>query len=513
MIERIQRHLLTHHPLLWNTRALWVLGTNILLHLLFLLAGLGSVQPARLGDERGSAAIGTGGLVTFSILCSLLVLLVWLLFYFRNNAFRNGYRLTPGYLLREWGLIVLIVFTSLIYHESFLLGKRLRVRQFTNTERFVQEVNAAALAMAFVPDEEDDPAYFVLNNCAENGGILYNNSTNYQELADSHRNDTSVAGRQIYQESLTILRALQQPDAFSYRHYCGMPISYAWDYPGMTGADEHHARRIRWIEAGSRDSIRASLDALVNLCNRYGIRSRIHTDSLAAAVFRLPGNALWKYTPTDRFVYHEGVQQENASYLLTDDLRGVFSFIDDCLPNRRNRQDHAERLLAMGYTAFGLALLLWAWRRFSRKVFLVTLVGVLLWSILIGLMSIGSGDGSGPSVIILCLFVAFGLLGLFFLRSRENKTATGVLLLWHFLLSAAVIPLILFLCNQSYDRLRWSYNNNELWERIAQQRHPVLYWIEGHTGTLLALNFALVLLYIGLAGNRSARSWQPMPEE
>ncbi|RYY95175.1 MAG: hypothetical protein EOO11_16385, partial [Chitinophagaceae bacterium] len=349
MIARINRYLLTRHPLLWNTRALWVLGANILLHLLFFAAGLGSVNPARLGDERGAWGAAGAGLVPLSVLCSLLVLLVWMLFYFRNNAFRNGYRLTPGYLLREWGLIVLIVFTSLVYFESFFLGMRLRVRQYTDTARFAREVNAASLAFGFVPEKEKDPAYFVLNNCAE-GGTTYDSGTDYAARANEYRNDTSIEGRLVYQESLAVLRALQQPDAFSYRHYCATPFSYSRDYPGMAGADELHARRSRWIATGARDSIRTALDALVALCNRYGIRSRLNTDSLAAAPFRIPGNALWLYTPHDRFEYVNDMQRERRTYLQAGELRGAFSFIDDCLPNERNRRDNGNRLLALGYT-------------------------------------------------------------------------------------------------------------------------------------------------------------------
>src|SRR3712207_1270155 len=110
MFKKWNNHLLTHYPLLWNTRIVWVLAFNFLLHLLFLVSGFFSLRAADIIHYSSIWSVGGPSLFTLSVLCSLLVLIVWLIFYLRNNAFKNFYRIGRWYLAKEFLLIMIVVF-------------------------------------------------------------------------------------------------------------------------------------------------------------------------------------------------------------------------------------------------------------------------------------------------------------------------------------------------------------------------------------------------------------------
>ena len=83
----------------------------------------------------------------------------------RNNAFKSFYRLSKFYLAKEFGLIFLILLTTISYSQSFEWGVKMRVRSITNEKEFVYETTAVNKGTVYVPTER--AAYFILNNCAE----------------------------------------------------------------------------------------------------------------------------------------------------------------------------------------------------------------------------------------------------------------------------------------------------------------------------------------------------------
>lgn len=165
MIPRINYYLLTHYPLLWNTRLLWIAIINTVLHLLFLTAGLTSISVGSIADYYSVRSVGGGNQYTLSILCGLVVLIIWCVFYLRNNAFKSSYRIGKWWLAKEFAIIFGVVFTSITYFLSFEWGVRIRVRTITDEAEMVQEMNTVNRAAVYISQEK--VPYFILNNCAE----------------------------------------------------------------------------------------------------------------------------------------------------------------------------------------------------------------------------------------------------------------------------------------------------------------------------------------------------------
>lgn len=516
MIDRINRYLLTHYPLLWNIRIVWVLLSNVLLHLLFFLAGFASLSATSIKNFYSVESVGGESLITFSVLCSVLVLLVWLVFYLRNNAFKSMYRISSQYLVKEFLLIFIVVLTSISYFFSYQSGVRTRGSAITNSTELSREAALINTAFAFLP--QDKQPYFILNNCDE------------RKIDESQDRDTDVAIARTMPDVLPqaldttgpyydtayqirLRAALRRPDAFSYRHYCQQTIFISSD------TNLPHSRAINqqiniWLNTGNSVAIKSNLENLFTICNKYGLDYKLSAEKIVISVFSAPGFTKIVEIPTQREVYENGViVQINPYYFRRHELQSVINFLDDCQLSRSNFRERKEEWMAMGYVALVLSIILLCYRRFSRRVFLISVVGAIVWAIIIGLMMAGAGSIDAFYSLMLLLTFGFLLAGVMMLRGKSGKTATGVMFCWHAVLAPFIVVFIVGLVDRYLNNIRLYQNSALDRDNYLQHYHPIAYWIEHHTTDIFLVNLFLVLFYIAFLFNRWARSWQAMPEE
>lgn len=498
MIQRINQYLRTHHPLLWNTRVVWVLLTNVALYLLFFLAGFITVQAREVAHYYSVWFVGGFGLPTISVLCTLLVLVGWLLYYLRNNAFKNFYRIGRFHLLREFLLLLIILFSSTIYYEFFVLGVRARVGTFTTRATFRQEVSDLNRGLAFIPINKAN--YFIFNSCAAKGRDLpeYNENNDYARDNDQYTSDSSYR---------MIADALRRPDAFTYRNYCRLQYAYL-PGPGNESAETVAARTQSCIDRQEQDSIRQMIGRVVAICRKYGVGVRLNTEQLVRAPFLRPFNAVPAWVPdAERDFHMDETEGRHPYYLEKDELNRAVDFILDC-----QSDFDGERFLVIAYACLGVALLLLTWRRFSRRVFLVAVIGALLWPILIALLGYAlEFSEQGFYWFMILLTVAFGVAAWLRLQ-RPGPTAAGALLAWHSWLFPSIGLLLLGL-NSNYLSHGYDGAPSPLPNGWIEAHYPTAWWIKEHQD-LLAFGFWIIaVLYIAFVVNALARRWQALPQE
>jgi len=505
-MKKINQYLVSHYPLVWNTRLVWVLLANAILHLLFFLSGYGGMELADLKKHYYLWGVGGGSLMSTSVLSSLLVLIVWLVFYLRNNAFKSHYPIGRWHGAKEFLLIFLMLFTTITYFASYRFGVRLKVRSLTPVARFVEEVNRFNLGKAFIPTGREE--YFILNNCENRSRTnVYYNDVNFTDTNNVVRSDTNQQ---------KVKAALRLPDAFSYRHYCTQLLQ-GFEYEGILQPEELQAQ-VQQLTSGNDPAAVSSVIADAEaLCRRYGIDFQLDREDLARDVFATPTR-----TPRIRVATSEWTQERNtgrpvrnSQYILTGEIEGLYRFLYECLPNEDSARDRKMLLQICGYVALALSVWLLCYRRFSRKVFLVSIVGTLVWAIFIGLlMASGGGENMFP---ITCLLLCSGflLVAFFLLRDRSARTLTGVLLNWHVYLVPYLGFFLYELAESLYEK-RLS-DGASIYEKVneqfVQQRYPVLYWINHHSMLLFTIYLLIATVYIALLFNRWARRWQVLPHE
>ena len=506
-MNNINRYLVAHYPLLWNTRVGAVLGVNALLHLLFFITGYGAVDARSIKLHYSIWSVGGGSLFSFSILSSLLVLIVWLVYYLRNNAFKSMYPIGRWHLLKEYLLILLILFTTVTYFTSYNYGVRAKVRSITPVASFEKEVNTVNLAKAFLPTYLAD--YFILNNCAhKNRSGVYFNGVNFSDTINIIAGDTN---------QVRVRAAMRRPDAFSYQHYCTLVLD-RYDYNGIHSKDEINARLQELVQGGDPALITQTLKDFEAICRKYGIAYDLDADSLGSAVLSSHNGAPRAMIPTTEYSEDRITRKvvQNAQYILLPEIEQAYGFLYESLPNPNSSRDRWQLLIIIGYVSIALSVLLLCYRRFSKKVFLVSIVGTLVWSIIIGLITATSRNATNIfpfTCVTLCL--GFLLTALVLLKRKEGKTLSGTLLYWHIFLAPYFVLFLLMIASHSYEMKRMRINStNELnIDSIMQQRYPFLYWVTEHQ-MLLSGGYLLVFIaYTAFLFNHWARRWQVVPYE
>ena len=130
-IKKINQYILERYPTIWNTKIVWVLLTALLVHALFFIIGYFShSDPKSLHYSSAVDDFFRGGMIYISVLVSLLILVVWLVNMFKNNAFKNFYPISKSQLFGQFVQYFVIILVSTSFYWSYMLG----FRTFINTK-------------------------------------------------------------------------------------------------------------------------------------------------------------------------------------------------------------------------------------------------------------------------------------------------------------------------------------------------------------------------------------------
>ncbi|WP_075342368.1 hypothetical protein [Tenacibaculum agarivorans] len=149
-IKKINKYLIEHYPLIWNTRLVWMLAFALVLHLGFFIAGFVSIKNHKDISVHYSLeqfyydtpAVFVGTLI------SIISLLIWLIFYLQNNAFKNFYKLRSGSLFLQFCILFIIFFSNVTHYFSYTSGITTKIKSlytWENIDADIKKFNNAAL--------------------------------------------------------------------------------------------------------------------------------------------------------------------------------------------------------------------------------------------------------------------------------------------------------------------------------------------------------------------------------
>ncbi|AUP80809.1 hypothetical protein [Flavivirga eckloniae] len=148
-IHKTNQYLLENHPTVWNTKLVWVLSASLILHILFFIFGFLAITNPEILQEYGAKSIFfENGTIFISIILSILILVVWLIFLFKNNAFKNFYPTSKTKLFKQFLIYLIITFFSTTFYISYNFGIKTYIATKYDDERVKKEIaitNAAAL--------------------------------------------------------------------------------------------------------------------------------------------------------------------------------------------------------------------------------------------------------------------------------------------------------------------------------------------------------------------------------
>ena len=142
--------MLLHHPILWNLKVVPVIPVMLALHVIFFVCGYisGAVDFSEY-NEQFYVNWPAGFAVFVGILLSILITVVWLVFYFRNNALKSYYPKQKSSLYREWLLIFAIATINVSYPLTFAYAKDVRARSYYDEAEVVRRTDIISMVSLF----------------------------------------------------------------------------------------------------------------------------------------------------------------------------------------------------------------------------------------------------------------------------------------------------------------------------------------------------------------------------
>ena len=147
MFKDIQKKLLLKYPLLWNTKFVPMVAIGLLLHLIFF--GLGYLDGTIDFSNRNNLDIEVT-CILFGVLLVIIIIILWLVNYFKNNSLKSFYSKSKYSLFYEW-LQIFVVSTLLItFYLPFSVGKQLHQRSYYSLEETTNRCKTIATADMFI---------------------------------------------------------------------------------------------------------------------------------------------------------------------------------------------------------------------------------------------------------------------------------------------------------------------------------------------------------------------------
>lgn len=149
-IKRTNQYLLERYPTIWNTKIVWMLAIAIVVHIIFYLLGFSLLTNSDLLKERGASTLFfENGTIFFSIMISIITLVVWLSQLFKNNGFKSFYPTSRLKLFGQFFQYFIIILACSTFYFSYMFGVKHYVNFKYEDSEFIADVDASNKAAVF----------------------------------------------------------------------------------------------------------------------------------------------------------------------------------------------------------------------------------------------------------------------------------------------------------------------------------------------------------------------------
>ncbi len=156
-IHKINQYLLERFPTIWNTRLVWMLLAALLLHAVFFVFGVFTLSnPEMLHERYVSMIFFENGSVFLSSIISVLLIVGWLIYMFKNNAFKNFYPTTKTKLFGQFMCYLLIVFSCTTFYLSYSYGIKAFIASTYPVDMVNKQIEVANDAALFFSESISD---------------------------------------------------------------------------------------------------------------------------------------------------------------------------------------------------------------------------------------------------------------------------------------------------------------------------------------------------------------------
>lgn len=516
MFKDIQKKLLLKYPLLWNTKFVPMVAIGLLLHLIFF--GLGYLDGTIDFSNRNNLDIEVT-CILFGVLLVIIIIILWLVNYFKNNSLKSFYSKSKYSLFYEW-LQIFVVSTLLItFYLPFSVGKQLHQRSYYSLEETTNRCKTIATADMFIDGsfgetEIDSLASGLIDSLGNKIALNYNPEDADTAEYATEKESMAVEAVAAYTYKDHIIFNGKKYDQFSLVNRNTFEFT-------VISREQDSLNRIKvqnWLHQDNQAEVKKLMDNYLKLIREHNLATNLTLDKWFQAVYKAPEFDEFLYIQpylkeyeTDEsynnsYVYATKVGNEERKYskyfIQQDVLKEKYDTVSEA---HTDSFFNIEMILGFLYGAFGLSILIFSFRVTSGKSWLIAVVTTGVINIVYGIFTAITGVGNMYAYLI--LFTILGIIFYFFLIyfNKKNLQLSRIalnLFLWSFI---GIIPLIYFIIQEhyasSYDyRIGYNYTS------------PEYQWMRDHTIHMFSINFILAILTLFFL-SKIIRNWKGISED
>ncbi len=486
MFKKIQKYLLIHHPLLWNSKIVPITAILLVFNIAFYVLGFlnGGIdfteteQNYRYNSEKGT-------ILFFGALISILAFIVWLVFYLKNNAFKSFYPKTNFSLFKEWLLLLLASILLCGFPLSFMLGNDIRARSYFTKEEANKRCETLSLASLFVEGSYEVDEYEFIDSA----GVEVERKIDHIVYQGKKYSLTSLLNKNIEGYSL-----------FTHE------------------TDSLNEIRVKnWLFNNQKDSVKTVMNAFLVIAKEHQLKANINANEWLDLVYNYPDFEEVKIVgknERDLYYYNEAIEDEighvsvpkttidsvnqyvkvigTERYLFNKHYvpaAALFYSYDKISQSWTNPDVDIESLTVFFCVAMCLSIVIFSFRVSTGRNWLIALISVGVLNIIFGIATAIISVDYTYFIAVIITIVALLAYFIMILVRRKGKGISGITLnalLWMF---PAFVPLICFLILELM-KINSGYNEAQFLDRRVL--YPTISWLEDNAFLVVYLDIVIV---------------------
>lgn len=462
-MKKFNNWMLTNHPLIWNTRFHIMLPVVIILNIIFFFWGYcEDITLKNVGDWGYQTTITINAI---AVLISFLLILIWLVFYLRHNAFKALLPISKFYLQKEFLVILIVIFglaSPIVLTEC---GANSKIKRVSKSVNIAKERRIEALAKHFLP--------FDLNRFS---GV------------NQHVTDTGADTSKLEPGMVAGL---------SYLNYRSRSYFEESESDSDSLLD---VKAISWLKNHRKDSIINCIDKYLQLCRKYGADYKFNSTNHVNNIFSTTDFIVKEEIPTYRYGQSGVVKNYYIEryYLVS----GAISKIE----NARQGLRSGEYAALMMWTLC-LSCLLFSFRITPLRTWITSIVVALVLTICTIVSYASTNDESILTLSPIVIGLGGLLISIINIFAKKHKYLAGVAyLLFLFVSTFFVIAVYGF----AYKCTYYYYGNVEVSPVFSDRLHD---WLGNNTNNFFIANCIFCLLIVLVVMIPLIKKWRANPEE
>ena len=514
MFKDIQKKLLLKYPLLWNTKFVPMVAIGLLLHLIFF--GLGYLDGTIDFSNRNNLDIEVT-CILFGVLLVIIIIILWLINYFKNNSLKSFYSKSKYSLFYEWLQIFVVSALLITFYIPFSVGKQLHQKNYYSLEETTNRCKTIATADMFIDGsfgetEIDSLASGLIDSLGNKVALNYNAEDANTAEYSTEQESIAVEAVSGYINKNHIIFNGKKYDQFSLVNRNTFEFT-------VISREQDSLNKIQvqnWLHQDNQAEVKKLMDNYLSLIREHDLATNLTMDKWFEIVYKAPEfdeflyiqPYLKQYETDNSYNSYDyatkignGERKYSKYFVQQDVLKDKYDMVSEAHTDSFFK---IEMILGFLYGAFGLSILIFSFRVTTGKSWLIAVVTTGVINIVYGILTAITGVGDMYAYLI--LFTILGIIFYFFLIyfNKNNLQLSRIalnLFLWSFI---GIIPLIYFLIQEHYLRGEHRYNYN--------YTSPEYEWMKDHVFHMFSLNFILSILTLFFL-SKVIRTWKGISED